>query len=155
MFSLAHNSRSNTDPHLSRHQNTHKQNKPILPSFVHVFVLLHHDGVGRRHVDDDPDGGRKRGRVITGGRGSDRKRLWDAARPRSYCAVLVRMDVRRACSSVRAEGTVGEIQSFPLGGLLTGFGCGISSLRSSESYSGSARTRRVDGDVVGSRRLQK
>lgn len=39
-----------------------------------------------------------------------------------YWAVLVRMDVRRACSSVRAEGTLVFIQSAPLGGLLTGLG---------------------------------
>lgn len=51
----------------------------------------------------------------------------------SYCAVLVRMDVRRACSSVRAEGTLVVIQSVPFGGLLTGFGWGISGLRSSGS----------------------
>lgn len=51
----------------------------------------------------------------------------------SYCAVLVRMDVRRACSSVRAEGTLVVIQSVPFGGLLTGFGWGISGFRSSGS----------------------
>lgn len=39
-----------------------------------------------------------------------------------YWAVLVRMDVRRACSSVRDEGTLVFIQSAPLGGLLTGLG---------------------------------
>lgn len=39
-----------------------------------------------------------------------------------YWAVLVRMDVRRACSSVRGEGTLVFIQSVPLGGLLTGLG---------------------------------
>lgn len=48
----------------------------------------------------------------------------------SYCAVLVRMDVRRACSSVLAEGTLVVIQSVPFGGLLTGSGWGISGLRS-------------------------
>lgn len=49
-----------------------------------------------------------------------------------YWAVLVRMDVRRACSSVRAEGTLVFIQSAPLGGLLTGLGWGSNGLRSSE-----------------------
>lgn len=47
----------------------------------------------------------------------------------SYSAVLVRIDVRRACSSVRTEGTAVLIQSVPFGGLLTGFG-GISGFRS-------------------------
>lgn len=52
----------------------------------------------------------------------------------SYCAVLWRMDVRRACSSVLADGTLVVIQSVPFGGLLTGFGWGISGLRSSGSW---------------------
>lgn len=43
----------------------------------------------------------------------------------SYCAVLWRIDVRRACSSVRAEGTLVVIQSVPFGGLLTGLGWGM------------------------------
>lgn len=47
----------------------------------------------------------------------------------SYSAVLVRIDVRRACSSGRTEGTVVVIQSVPFGGLLAGLG-GISGLRS-------------------------
>lgn len=40
----------------------------------------------------------------------------------SYCAVLVKMDVRRACSSVRAEGTLEAFQSVPFSGLLSGLG---------------------------------
>lgn len=51
----------------------------------------------------------------------------------SYRAVLVRMDVSKACSSVRAEGTLVEFHSVPLRGLLSGFGWGISGLRSSGS----------------------
>lgn len=58
---------------------------------------------------------------------------WNLAKPWlhegvSYCAVFVRIDVRRACSSVRAEGTLVVTQSVPFGGLLTGFG-GISGSR--------------------------
>lgn len=68
----------------------------------------------------------------------------------SYCAVLVRMDVRRACSSVRAEGTLGEIQSVPFGGLLTGFGWGISGFRSSGSCNRSIKiemTKKFPGPI--------
>lgn len=59
--------------------------------------------------------------------------IWLVYACMTYCAVFVRMDVRRACSSVRAEGTLVGIQSVPFGGLLTGFGGGISGLLSSES----------------------
>ena len=56
--------------------------------------------------------------------------LWGGV---TYCAVFVKMDVRRACSSVRAEGTLEAPQSVPCNGLLSGFGLGISCLRSSAS----------------------
>lgn len=52
----------------------------------------------------------------------------------TYCAVFVRMDVRRACPSVCAEGTLDVIQSVPFGGLLTGFGWGISGSVSSDFW---------------------
>lgn len=59
----------------------------------------------------------------------------------SYCAVFVRIDVRRACSSVRAEGTLVVTQSVPFGGLLTGFGWGISGLISSRAWNRWTRTQ--------------
>lgn len=116
---------------------------PVLPSFVHVFMLLHHDRVSCWDINDVPD----REEIVADllkhhmnycciiiirRHILNLARLWlhDGA---SYCAVLVRMDVRRACSSVLAEGTLVVIQSVPFGGLLTGFGWGISGLRSSGS----------------------
>lgn len=51
----------------------------------------------------------------------------------TYCAVLVRMDVSSACSSFRAAGTL-AVQSVPLGGLLSGLGCGSSGFCSSGSW---------------------
>lgn len=108
---------------------------PVLASFVHVLVLLHHDGVGRRDVNDDPD--RKEitaGLLHESAHGQRRRRSSNS----SYCAVLVRMDVSSACSSVRVDGTL-VVQSVPLGGLLTGLGCGISGLRSSGSWNTSDR----------------
>lgn len=114
---------------------------PVLPSFVHVFMLLHHDRVSCWDINDDPDRKEIMASLLKGHTNYSsiiRKRMLKLARVWmhegvSYCAVLVRMDVRRACSSVRAEGTLVVIQSVPFGGLLTGFGWGISGLRSSGS----------------------
>lgn len=114
---------------------------PVLPSFVHVFMLLHHDRVSCWNINDDPDREEIMASVTKDRINSNliiRKHQLKLARlsmhkRTSYCAVLVRMDVRRACSSVRAEGTLVVFQSVPLGGLLTGLGWGISGLRSSGS----------------------
>lgn len=50
----------------------------------------------------------------------------------SHCAVLLMID-SRACSSVRVDEMLAGFRSVPFGGLLSGFGCGISGLRSSPS----------------------
>lgn len=97
---------------------------PVLPSFVHVFMLLHHDRLSCCDINDIPDGqeiivGLLKNHMIYCTQNLAQPWLHEGA---PYCAVFVRIDVRRACSSVRAEGTLVVTQSVPFGGLLTGFG---------------------------------
>lgn len=113
---------------------------PVLPSFVHIFMLLHHDWVSCWHINNNSDWEEKNNqfskspKALYSGRAMlSWPHLWTCEKV-SYWAVFVRMDVRSACSSVRADGTLVFIQSAPLGGLLMGLGWGSSGLRSSEPW---------------------